>query len=71
MAELTTATENAAGWKVSGHRTCTMAHTCTHVHFGAEWWFFCGKHCACKGQLRWGCMMWLEQGKMETMRMTA
>lgn len=32
MAELIAAAENAAGWRVSGHRQCTMAHLCTHVH---------------------------------------
>lgn len=66
MAELTTATENAAGWRVSS----TVAHTCTHAHFGAEWWFFYGRHCACQGQLRCECVMWLKLGKVETMRMT-
>lgn len=32
MAELIAAAEKAAGWRVSGHRQCTMAHPCTHVH---------------------------------------
>lgn len=32
MAELNAVVENAAGWRVSGHRQCTMAHTYTHAH---------------------------------------
>lgn len=31
MAELTAAVENAAEWRVSGHRA-QMAHTYTHAH---------------------------------------